>query len=246
MMDFFKRLFSPDGFMPHGHCYLWNAGVLWLHIVSDALITLAYFSIPFTLIYFVRKRKDLKFSWMFVCFAIFIVACGTTHLMEIWVIWHPTYWLSGSIKGITALASVPTAILLVKLIPDALQLPSPSALQQANEELEREIAERKRAEDDVRRLNDELERRVAERTRQLEAINQSLVEAIQERQRATAELRESESRSRAILDSTPNAVIVIGAGGKISGWNARAEAMFGWTREEAVGRDLAETIIPAR
>src|SRR5882757_2632204 len=125
MMDFFKKLFFFRRFLPHGPCYLWRPGVLWLHIVSDSLITLAYFSIPFTLVYFVRKRKDLEFHWMFICFAVFIVACGATHLMEIWVIWHPAYWLSGTIKAITALASVPTAILLLKLVPQALRLPSP-------------------------------------------------------------------------------------------------------------------------
>ena len=74
------------------------------------------------------KRKDLQFDWMFVCFAVFIVACGATHLMEIWTIWEPVYWLSGAIKAITALASVPTAILLVRLIPQALRIPSPAAL----------------------------------------------------------------------------------------------------------------------
>jgi len=130
--DLIGELFSTSHFMPHGHCYLWDPRVLTLHIVSDALITLAYFSIPFTLLYFVRKRKAQEFNWIFLCFAIFIVACGATHLMEIWVIWHPTYWLSGAIKALTALASVPTAILLVKLIPTALQLPSPTALRTAN------------------------------------------------------------------------------------------------------------------
>src|SRR5882757_5326872 len=174
MGDFIRQLFSGDGFMPHGMCYLWRPDVLALHVVSDSLITLSYFSIPFTLVYFVRKRQDLQFHWMFLCFAVFIVACGTTHLMEIWVIWHPTYWLSGGIKALTAVASVPTAILLIRLIPQALQLPSPSTLRIANAELEREIAERKRAESNVRRINEQLEQRVAERTRELEATNRVL------------------------------------------------------------------------
>jgi hypothetical protein len=82
------------------------AGCIGLRVASDVLITLAYFSIPFTLIYFVRNRKDLQFHWIFLCFAVFIMACGTTHLMEIRVIWHPTCWLSGGIKALTALASV--------------------------------------------------------------------------------------------------------------------------------------------
>jgi signal transduction histidine kinase len=143
-------------------CYLWRPGVLSLHLVSDALITLAYFSIPFTLVYFVRERRDLEFQWMFVCFAIFIVACGATHAMEIWVIWHPTYWLSGSIKAITALASVPTAILLIKLVPQALRLPSPSVLQTANANLQSEITERRQAEKEVERQQIELARSNAE------------------------------------------------------------------------------------
>ncbi len=143
MLEAIKQFFTGDGFMPHGHCYLWEPGILWLHITSDALITLAYFSIPFTLIYFVRRRKDLEFNWMFVCFAVFIVACALTHVMEIVAIWYPLYWLSGVIKAVTALASVPTAILLVKLVPAALRVPSTLTLQKANMQLEQEIAERK-------------------------------------------------------------------------------------------------------
>lgn len=174
MFDVPRNLFADPDFMPHGMCYLWQPGILSLHVISDALITLAYFSIPFTLLYFVHARKDLQFNRMFVCFAVFIVACGTTHLLEIWVIWYPAYWLSGIVKAITAVASVPTAILLVRLVPQALQLPSPSALRVANAELEREVAERKRAEADIRKLNDQLEERVAERTRELEQANSTL------------------------------------------------------------------------
>ena len=174
MADWILSLFSSNGFMPHGMCYLWQPGILTLHVLSDSLITLAYFSIPFTLLYFVRQRRDLQFNWMFVCFAVFIVACGATHALEILTIWHPVYWLSGGVKAITALASVPTAILLVRLIPDALRLPSPSALQRANTELALEVAERKRVEGEVRLANEALESRVAERTRELESAYQNL------------------------------------------------------------------------
>jgi len=137
-----SHFFNSGPFMPHGGCYLWTESLIALHALSDAFIVLAYYSIPITLIYFVRKRKDLKFHWMFVCFAVFILACGTTHLLEIWNIWHANYWLSGSVKAITALASVPTAILLAKLIPRALALPSPDALQEARNELAVRIKER--------------------------------------------------------------------------------------------------------
>jgi signal transduction histidine kinase/DNA-binding response OmpR family regulator len=174
MIDFIANSSSSDGFMPHGHCYLWQPGVLWLHLISDSLITLAYFSIPITLVYFVRKRKDLEFNWMFVCFAVFILACGTTHLMEIWNIWHADYWLSGSIKAITALASIPTAILLVRLVPTALALPSPSALATINEQLQREITVRKRTEHTLHQKNIDLKNATLAKSRFLATMSHEL------------------------------------------------------------------------
>jgi PAS domain S-box-containing protein len=134
-MEFLKSMFSSGGFMPHGYCYLWDRGLVWLHLTSDVLIALAYFSIPITLLHFVRKRRDLPFHWMFLCFGVFIVACGSTHVMEVWTLWHATYWLSGIVKAVTALASVPTAILLVQLVPKALALPSPDKLKEVNQDL---------------------------------------------------------------------------------------------------------------
>src|SRR5438132_13431094 len=134
-MELLHRFLSENGFMPHGHCYLWDPGLVKLHVISDFLIAIAYFTIPFTLIDFVRRRKDLPFNWMFVLFGIFIIACGTTHVMEIWTLWRPYYWISGAVKAVTALASVPTAILLIRLVPQALKIPGPSVLQATNEAL---------------------------------------------------------------------------------------------------------------
>jgi signal transduction histidine kinase len=176
-MGWIERLFSTDGFMPHGMCYEWQPGVIWLHVVSDAIIALAYYSIPLTLIYFVRKRKDVAFDWIFVCFAIFIVACGTTHAMEILNIWHPTYWLSGSIKAITALTSIVTAILLIRLVPQALALPSPEQLRKSNEALQSEIQERTLAAKKVESLNQELllqSNRIVAANKELETFSYSV------------------------------------------------------------------------
>ncbi|MGH9798081.1 MAG: PAS domain S-box protein, partial [Candidatus Polarisedimenticolia bacterium] len=138
-MQALARLLGTDGFMPHGHCYLWQPALVWLHAASDGLIFLAYVSIPVTLAWFVRRRADLPFHWMFAAFGLFIVACGLTHAMEIWTLWVPLYWLSGTVKAVTAAVSVATAILMVRLVPQALRLPSPAALQ-------RETAKRDRAE----------------------------------------------------------------------------------------------------
>ncbi|MEH2324658.1 MAG: PP2C family protein-serine/threonine phosphatase [Nostoc sp.] len=122
-------------FIPHGHCYLWKPDLVSLHIISDALIALSYYSIPVTLFYFVSKRKDLPFNWIFLLFSGFIVACGTTHIMEIWTLWFPTYWVSGLIKALTAIISVFTAVQLIPLVPQALALPSPAELERANQEI---------------------------------------------------------------------------------------------------------------
>jgi diguanylate cyclase (GGDEF)-like protein/PAS domain S-box-containing protein len=122
-------LASTSNFMPHGACYLWLPSILWLHVVSDTIIALAYYSIPFALFYFVKKRIDLAYRWVFVLFAAFIFLCGTTHLISIWTIWHPDYWLDGLIKLATALVSIITASLIWPLIPKLLRLPSPQALQ---------------------------------------------------------------------------------------------------------------------
>ncbi|MEH2094591.1 hypothetical protein [Nostoc sp.] len=138
MLEFTESLLAYKQFIPHGHCYLWKPGLVGLHIVSDSLIALAYYSIPIALLYFVRKRQDFPFKWVFVLFATFIVTCGTTHVMDILTLWYPTYWLSGCIKAITALVSVYTACELIPLIPKALALPSSAQLEAANRELERE------------------------------------------------------------------------------------------------------------
>ena len=134
-MEFLRWLVSSGGFMPHGYCYRWVPGLVWFHVISDSLIFLAYMTIPFTLIHIVRRRKDLPFNWIFVCFGIFIVACGLTHLMEVWNLWHATYWLAGLVKAVTAVASVVTAILLIQLVPQALNLPTLNDLQEATKKL---------------------------------------------------------------------------------------------------------------
>ena len=145
LFSFFRNLFNAD-FLPHGHCYFWKPEIVWLHVISDLLITLAYYSIPLMLIYFVRKKKELPFNWIFVLFGGFIFWCGTTHVMNVVTLWHPMYRLDGIVKAITAAISVLTAILLYRLVPQALEFKGPKELEKLNEELEREIIERKRRE----------------------------------------------------------------------------------------------------
>jgi two-component sensor histidine kinase len=168
VVQFFERLFDAD-FVPRFQCVNERTDLLWLHVVSDAIISLAYYSIPLALIYFVRKRRDLDFNWMYVMFAAFIVACGTTHLISVAAFWEPMYRLDGVVKAATAGVSIITALLLWPLVPHALAIPSPAQLARANADLAREVAERRRAQEDLGRSRNELEQRVLERTATLAA-----------------------------------------------------------------------------
>ncbi len=228
-MDHTEHSFSIEGFMPHGMCYLWKPDLLALHVISDSLIFLAYFTIPFTLLYFVRRRRDLEFNWMFVCFAVFIVACGATHFMEIVTVWRPEYWLSGAIKAITAAASVPTAILLMRLIPQALAIPSASSLRD-------EITERQRAEQEVRRMNEELEARVAERTAELEAMNIRLRTEARQREEAEDASRQNRQLLETVVDNSPAVIYVKQVDGRYLLTNRRYEEVFHLGRGQMLGR----------
>ena len=181
-VDFFQRIFDTD-FMARGDCVSWRPEVLWLHVISDGIIALSYYSIPLALIYFVRKRRDVAFVWMFVMFAAFILACGTTHVMSIIAFWAPFYRLDGVTKAITALVSVITAVTLWPLIPKALALPSPAQLQATNTELAQQVRDRERAEVELQRAHSDLERRVAERTGDLARANKLLESEVAERRR---------------------------------------------------------------
>jgi hypothetical protein len=131
MWDRIKHFFDTTMFAPHGICLQWEPEILAVHIVSDAIIALSYFSIPFALGYFVSKRKDVEFGYLFWAFAIFIMACGVTHIFSIYTLWVPVYGLEGLAKAVTALASIVTAIVLWPLIPRLLLVPSPAELQTA-------------------------------------------------------------------------------------------------------------------
>ena len=146
MWEHLKVFFDTTMFAPHGLCLLWDPELLLIHIASDAVIAISYFSIPFALTYFVLRRRDLEFGWVFWAFALFITACGFTHVFSILTLWVPVYGLEGIIKALTAAASVITAILLWPLIPKLLSVPSPGQLRLAHSMLEAEAKQRRDAE----------------------------------------------------------------------------------------------------
>ncbi len=181
-----------EAFMPHGVCYLWRMDILLLNVVSDGLIALAYFFIPFGLYYFFKEKKDFPFRNVILMFSVFIFTCGLSHVMGIWTVWNGHYGTQGLVKAATALASVATALMLVPVMPQLLALRSPRELETANLALTREIAERER----------------------------------------------SESQTRRFVEAAPDATLIVDEGGKIKVVNAQAEMMFGYPREELVGKSV--------
>jgi PAS domain S-box-containing protein len=157
--DFLNKLFQSKGFMPYGHCCLWNPSLVRLRLGTGLAIGLAYIALSVTLLYLVhRARREAPFFWIFVCSGAFMIACGGTHFMEVWTLWTPVDWLAGAVKFSTAAASVLTASVLPPRIPKALGLirakkaseQGKAELEAANQALKREIAERTRMEEMLR------------------------------------------------------------------------------------------------
>lgn len=151
MLNLSDRPLSLTGFMPHTQCYLGQLPGHWLHLGSDSLIALAYYIITIALLYYVRHHQERSVDWIFLLLSVFIATCGTTHLLEIWTVWHPADWWSETVKAATAAISIYTAILLLQLLPNTLALPSSSQLEATNRELEREVNERKQIEEQLRK-----------------------------------------------------------------------------------------------
>jgi PAS domain S-box-containing protein len=116
---------------------------------ADGVIAAAYFSIPAAILSFVRKRDDAGINWVAVLFSAFIFACGITHVMDVWTIWNPDYGLQALTKTVTAAISIVTAVMLWRLIPEALKMPSVQRLQATIGSLETEISRRREAERQV-------------------------------------------------------------------------------------------------
>nr|WP_217589842.1 PAS domain S-box protein [Burkholderia sp. GbtcB21] len=169
-------------------------------------------------------------------FAVFILACGTTHLISILDIWQPVYWLDASVKTITAAASLATAVVIWPLMPKALALPSPMQLDQANRDLVREIAARQAAESQLRALTHELEHRVATRTAEFESVNEALRRKVAEHERAELAIRDSQQQLQSIVDNATTVISVKQADRRYALVNRRFEDLFHIRRQDASGK----------
>ncbi|MGY3586493.1 signal transduction histidine kinase/CheY-like chemotaxis protein [Bradyrhizobium sp. USDA 4341] len=173
MWSFLERLLDSSTFSPHGICLLWEPELIWLHVISDAIIAASYFSIPFALAILVSKRRDFQFGWMAWPFAAFILACGLTHVFSIYTLWVPIYGLEGIVKALTAVASIFTAVLLWPLIPKILAIPTEAQLREAHVALAEEGRQRQRSEVLLERFREaEVNESKIRQAQKMEAVGQ--------------------------------------------------------------------------
>lgn len=97
---------------------------------------------------------------------------------------------------------------------------------------------------EVRSLNESLEQRVAERTSRLHETASALQQALDQQQANQIQLEESAAELRAILENAQDAFIAADEQGRVVEWNRQAELLLGWPRDQVMGRDMAELIIP--
>jgi len=216
-------LVDSASYMAHGYCLLWKPWLVALHAGSDLLILLAYFAIPAAIWIFLRQRRDLELRPLAILFAAFIFLCGLTHLMQMVTLWWPIYEAQGVLKAATAIVSVVTAVMIFPLIPKAIAIPSPRALQIANEGFKREIESHEDTLHRLRVARDELEGHVAERTR---------------------ELKHSKARLEALIKASAQIVWTTAADGSVVQDSPIWRAFTGQTFEEWRGTGWLNAIHP--
>ena len=199
--------------------------------LANALIAISYASIPFFLIVFVRKRKDMPFTWVFFLFGLFILACGTTHLVHVIGIWWSVDWWQATVDAICAIISLATAVAVWPVLPKLLSIPSPEQLRNVNKELQNEKDKLEYAQSELKKAYAEIEQRVKDRTEELVSANRALRVEINERKKAEEALQTSEIKFRTFFENTVVGHSITTIDGKMDTNNAYCQ-ILGYSAEE--------------
>lgn len=152
--NFFSGLFDTHLWPPRWQCGTWSDFQGWLYIGSDVAIWGAYFAIPLLLVNIV-SRKKVPFLPVFWLAAGFILFCGFTHLVDAIIFYFPIYRFAALLRFCTAVISWVTVYVLYKNLGRVFSLKTP-------EEMELEVKNRKKAEQNLAVRNAELEQTNAE------------------------------------------------------------------------------------
>lgn len=112
---------SASSLMPHAVCWRADQHLIWTMVISNAVTFLSYTTICLTLLALARRtRVIIARDWIFFLtgFALFIVACGSTHLMEVVTTWSPMFWLDAWANILTAALSAYVALQLIRRLKD--------------------------------------------------------------------------------------------------------------------------------
>lgn len=222
MWQIFNGSFNMIGLVPHGYCLQWKPGLLWTLVTSDSIIAISYFSIPFAIFFFAKKRPDVAHGWLSLLFGLFIITCGITHLLDVLTIWQPNYWANAVAKALTAILSFGTAVMIWRIMPDAILAPSMYQLEQAKRELEK--------------ANAELEYRVEERTLELANANDRLRAILSEQTRLHKVIQREKALLRGVIDNIPDLIFFKDTESTYLGCNKAFEAYFGASESKIVGK----------
>ena len=204
MWEWLERTFG-QGFMPHGHCYLWAPSMVWTQVSANLLIGSAYAAIAATLASMVRRIRDIPFAWVYLAFGTFILSCGLTHFFDIVTVWHPIYWADAAVRVVTATASVATAILILPMVPKAASLAESA------------------------RLSSERGRQLEKVHRDLELAHERLAQRERE---AVRRAHTSEGQLRSLVETMPQLSWIAEPSGKITFRNKRWQEYTGLALED--------------
>jgi len=222
-MDNMDHMHAVSHYMAHGYCFLWQPGLVWLHVVSDIVIGISYYSLPVALFYFAYKRRDLPFYSMFLLFGLFIFSCGTTHFYSAYTVFTPTYWAEGVVKAITAVASAVSAILFIPMLPKAIAMPSLTTSLEQNRELNAQLKQR------ITELN--------ARTKEVESANLEL-------QLSEDRFRASERQFRELLEHVHLVAVIFDQQGTVTFCNDFLLQLTNWRRDEVIGSNWFDRFLP--
>ena len=103
--------------MPHAVCWASAPRLIWTMVITNLITFLSYLSISGTLVYLARRTGRViarDWAWFVIGFALFIIACGSTHLLEVITTWIPVFWVDASVNILTAALSAYVAIMLIR------------------------------------------------------------------------------------------------------------------------------------
>ena len=219
ILQLYKSILSANTLAPHQIDTNLSPGLLWVQVFSDLLTGIALLIIPLVIVYFVDKRKDLRFSAIRMLIAGLISVSAVSHFLDIYFLFNPIYWLDVGMSVTTTVISIATAIILVRILPEALKIQSPDQLKE-NALLQSNSYEKLKVSKEILlEVNQTLEDRVNRRNIELKKIEESL-------------------RIAAIVFESQEAIFVTDANKDIIRVNHAFTIITGYSEKEVIGENF--------